>query len=171
MKEEEQSQKRQRQYELYLREYDRNEAQFSPMIEHFGKGATEYAQLIYRQLFLLNGGALVLVPTLLTSVDKLTPSVLSCATTFFVIGLITVLLSAYSTHLNFVYISGVLITQNTERAGRLARVYLAEEHQDKDQSNANGKRITVTFWLSHILGLISVASLICGSSAILKGLN
>ncbi len=138
---------------------------FDPMILQLRQETIEYGKLIYKSLLVLNGGALLLVPTLFQNIDGIPASTLLYAAKAFIVGLLCVGLSLYAAHLNFLYLVRQLEVQKIERADYYRRRFL-ECQTDAKTLNANREYDlvnTISFVAANFLGLISLVSLIIGS--------
>jgi hypothetical protein len=139
--------------------------ELGPYVKYYSDQGVDYAKLIIRNLFLFNGGALLLVPTLFSSIDGIGVDSLIYATRCFIVGVICVGVAAYAAHLNFLYLATIFQNSLDHRLRSISSTN--DNHPEVGVSSLiNLKIVSVSFLISHLAGLLSFISLFIGAWSI-----
>ncbi|WP_120495486.1 hypothetical protein [Kiloniella sp. EL199] len=138
--------------------------------------AISYAQIAVKWAFILNGGALVALPTVTAKLTTLEAA--KCSAMWFVLGLICIALCCVVTYWNFLKMSAVYRNEGIRVSWELADSYYGNDENKKENTKNitelnkcieyDNKQIGITMWLSLIFGIFSYVAFIVGSLLLLS---
>ena len=143
-------------------------------IDGYRSSAFEYGILIVKNLFILNGGALVALPAL-ASLDNFESfgSFYLCAA-LYVAGILLVMAASFVIHLNWAALEASEVESRDRSLRRMSLDYLGPEYQDEDVVKAETvagipkkKTINLYYYLGYIFGLSSFAAFVSSTYLLL----
>lgn len=152
-------------WEVFLSSEQRHRSTLDPLVEEFRATASQYGIMIFRQLALLNGGALVAIAPIANMLQNPNVSVFGCAAGWFVAGLVAVMVASYSAHLNFSLLAGSLEDTRNKRVNEAYKVIVCgeEPNENEDDQEKFKRSIWISFWASHLFGWVSVLAFCLGA--------
>ncbi|WP_289043641.1 hypothetical protein [uncultured Aliiroseovarius sp.] len=146
------------QWDSFYHSEQRHRTTFNPMIDEFRNVASQYGMMIFRQLALLNGGALVAIAPIANMLENPEIAVFGRAAGWFVAGLVAVMIASYAAHLNFTLLSDSLEDTRNKRISRSFRIFVEGDEPDANEieESKHKRSIWISFWASHLFGWLSV---------------
>lgn len=166
-----------KQMQAFYAEFKEHEAiyQHNKFISDTNLYGKEYAQLIMRNLLLMNGGALIALPAFIEIFDIQDTSLITPAL-YFVGGLVSIILCALSAYFCLTNSTSGIIDYRNKEYIRLMRNHMFELYTKKtiqdlesdernltDSSQKHFRKVNSWEIIAIILGLLSLTFFICGS--------
>lgn len=145
--------------------------------------SVDYAQLSIRSGIIINGGALLAIPAfraLFENTSETSTDPLITAAIWFVAGLASNIACAIACHINFRYLSVVYLHYRAQSVSNLQHAYglvqddgSLEEKQIKTETQltGNNRKVSLSFWVSWLLGTGAMVGFVGGATTLLTGLN
>ena len=154
-------------YDKYLREYEKADLYFSNQIADREQKAFEYGTIVVRNAVLISGGALLAIPAI-AGLSRDIPVKLSEAATagfLFASALIVSILGSYIIHINWTLHVQAWESFWEDRRKYLERTYLSDEPIEPSEIVPMlhlQKSITLTFYLPHACAIAYLVLIILG---------
>ena len=139
--------------------------------EFFLGHSVSYAQLALKWAFLLNGGALIALPTITKQLAAITDP--KSAATNFVIGLVLAAVSCVFAYVNFMHLAQSSRSEGIKSEWQITMNYYGSDEGNQQQKETIEKLnsgiktsalvVNSTLWLSLIAGILSYIGFIVGS--------
>ncbi|WP_372609916.1 hypothetical protein [Aquicoccus sp.] len=130
---------------------------------------SEYGLMLFKQLALLNGGALIAIAPLSQFLVGVEKQVFALAAVWFVSGPVLMIAGAYAAHLNLSLVASALEETRNSRLEDIHEILLNDKNpEDLPPFESSHKvRILLTFWASHLFGWLSVGSFCLGAYSLI----
>jgi len=154
-------------FEKYLSEFEKAQKYFESQISDREDKAFEYGTIVVRNAVLVSGGGLLAVPTIVSLASDVDVDVAnaSLAGVMFACALLVALFGAYVIHINWTLHSAAWHKHWEDRQNLLKNIYLDSVMKDElivDVSKHFKKRISLTFYIPHILAIVFLVLIILG---------